>query len=50
MREIRHTGVFDLKIIADNTILLMISISTTFALPGTSRESNEAKFFKELEF
>ena len=45
-----HTGIFDLKIIANNAILLVISISTTFALLGSSRMSNEAKNFKELEF
>ena len=45
-----HTGIFDLKIIANNAILLVISISTTFALLGSSRVSNEAKNFKELEF
>ena len=45
-----HTGIFDLKIIANNAILLVISISTTFALLGSSKVSNEAKNFKELEF
>ena len=45
----KHTGVFDLKIIANNAILLVISISTTFALLGSSKVSNEAKNFKELE-
>ena len=38
----RHTGVFDLKIISNNAILLLISISTTFAHLGSSRVSNEA--------
>ena len=45
-----HTGIFDLKIIANNAILLVISISTTFALLGSSKVSNEAKNFKELKF
>ena len=48
--KIQHTGIFDLKIIANNAILLVISISTTFALLGSSKVSNEAKNFKELEF
>ena len=45
-----HTGIFDLKIIANNAILLVISISTTFMHLGSRRVSNEAKNFKELEF
>ena len=45
-----HTGVLDLGIISNDTILLMISISTTFALPVTSRVSNEAKFFQKIKF
>ena len=43
-------GVLDLKIIANDTILLIISISTTFALSVTIRVSNEAKFFQEVKF
>ena len=45
-----HIGLLDLKIIAIDTILLLISISTTLALPGTDRVSNEAKFFQEVKF
>ena len=45
-----HTVVLDLSIISNDTILLMISISTTFALPVTSRVSNEAKFFQKIKF
>ena len=44
------SGIFDLKIIANNAILLVISISATFALLESCRVSNEAKNFKELEF
>ena len=47
---IPHIGVLDLKIIANNTILLIVLISTTFALPGTSRVSNEAKFYQKVKF
>ena len=50
VKTLVHTGIFDLKIIANNAILLVISISTTFALLGSSKVSNEAKNFKELEF
>ena len=45
-----HTGVLDLSIISNDTILLKISISTTFALQVTSRVSNDAKFFQEIKF
>ena len=45
-----HTGVFALKIISNNAILLVKLISTTFAHLGSSRVSNEAKNFKEFEF
>ena len=45
-----YTGVLDLNIISNDTILLMISISTTFSLPIKSRVSNEAKFFQEVNF
>ena len=45
-----HTGVFALKIISNNAVLLVILISTTFAPLGSSRVSNEAKNYKELEF
>ena len=46
----QHTGVFALKIISNNAILLVKLISTTFAHLGSSRVSNEAKNFKEFEF
>ena len=46
----RHTGVFALKIILNNAILLVILISTTFAPLGSSRVSNETKNYKELKF
>ena len=45
-----HTGVFTLKIISNNADLLVILISTTFAALGSSRMSNEAKNYRELEF
>ena len=45
-----HTGILDLKIISNNAILLIVLVSTTFALPGTSRVSNEAKFFQKVKF
>ena len=47
--EKHHTGVFDLKIISNNAILLVISISTTFVPLGSCRVSNEANNFKEIE-
>ena len=45
-----HIGLLDFNIIASDTILLIISISTTFALSMTIRVSNEAKFFQEVKF
>ena len=45
-----HTGVFALKIISNNAVLLVILISTTFTPLGSSRVSNEAKNYRELEF
>ena len=45
-----HTGVLDLSIISNDTILLKISIPTTFALQVTSRVSNDAKFFQKIKF
>ena len=45
-----HTGVLDLNIISKDTILLIISISTTFVPLVISRVSNEAKFFQEVKF
>ena len=45
-----HIGLLDFNIIASDTILLIISISTTFALSVTIRVSNEAKFFQEVKF
>ena len=45
-----HTGVLDLNIISNDSILLIISICTTFALPATNRVSNEAKFFQKVKF
>ena len=38
----KHTGVFALKIISNDAILLVKLISTTFAHLGSSRVSNEA--------
>ena len=45
-----HTGIFALMTISNNVILLVILISTTFAPLGSSRVSNEAKNYRELEF
>ena len=45
-----HIGVLDLKIIANDTNLLMILISTTFAASGSTRVSNEAKLLWEFKF
>ena len=45
-----HTGVFALKIISDNAVLLAILISTTFAPLRSGRGPKEAKNYKELEF
>ena len=41
-----HTGVFALKIISNNAILLVILISTTFAPLGSIRVSDGAKSYK----
>ena len=45
-----HIGLLHFNIIASDTILLIISISTTFVLLVTSRVLNEAKFFQEVKF
>ena len=45
-----HTGVFVLKIISNNAVLLVILIATSVASLGPSRVSNEAKNYRELEF
>ena len=45
-----HSGILDLNIISNDPILQIISLSTTCALPGTSRMSNEAKFFQRVKF
>ena len=45
-----HTGLFALKIISNNAVLLVILISTSVAPLGSSRVSNEAKNYRELEF
>ena len=47
---VSHIGVFALMIISNNAILLVIIISTRVAPLGSSRVSNEAKNFRELEF
>ena len=48
--DTKHIGVLDLKIIANNTNLLMILISTTFAASGSTGVPNEAKFLWEFIF
>ena len=47
--SLEHTGVFALKIISNNAVLLVIIISTTFAPLGSRRLSNEKKNYRELE-